>query len=459
MNRLSVENVRPDARLPLSVKGVLEDARLLAQHAYREGSLPQNSAIFDEIDKASEALARGEHPKVATLIEAMNQLSAEAGVTVTQLKHRETLVGRVGYRAALVMPYMLGFLTLLLTLYLSFQSSELHQADLALREHQELVGERLPEKIYFAWKMYRYERVLNVQAPTLAQLDGYQKLVADAKRLNAKLTAVRGMLLDSSSMRFVPVVFQFYGPCLMRSLANALNAPTAPPLDCTTRSDGVVPAGPLPQAPLLDSKCAQWAETSKVKPSTLEAKIDLEAYESSIACFVRSLNISDYNAPLDDAIYLVRNKLFLLNSWLMPSLYGLLGACVFVMRKLLSVNGSGGGRGDARIVDLLSLVLRIALGGLAGIIIGWFWVPTVTTSTSAVSVSSIPFGMAFLAGFSIDSLFSLLDRLNRMVSADESKPKEASKPASPLAERTAVSPGSGDVDGLTPANQGRAPAP
>jgi hypothetical protein len=46
---------------------------------------------------------------------------------------------------------------------------------------------------------------------------------------------------------------------------------------------------------------------------------------------------------------------------------------VFLMRDLLLVNRPGKAQGDARIVDLLSLLLRVALGGLAGIIVGWFW--------------------------------------------------------------------------------------
>jgi hypothetical protein len=113
---------------------------------------------------------------------------------------------------------------------------------------------------------------------------------------------------------------------------------------------------------------------------------------------------------------------------MLPGLYGLLGACVFLMRDLLRV-GLSKADGDARIVDVLSLLLRVALGGLAGIIIGWFWVPTLPTpSTSAIAVSSISFGMAFLAGFSIDSLFALLDRLiKNFRQSDEEKPTKATK--------------------------------
>ncbi len=38
-------------------------------------------------------------------------------------------------------------------------------------------------------------------------------------------------------------------------------------------------------------------------------------------------------------------------------------------------------------------------------------------------ISSIPFGMAFLAGFSIETLFSMLDRLNRTI--ENREPKKA----------------------------------
>jgi TRAP-type C4-dicarboxylate transport system permease small subunit len=121
-------------------------------------------------------------------------------------------------------------------------------------------------------------------------------------------------------------------------------------------------------------------------------------------------------------IYQTRNKVNLLVSWMLPGLYGLLGACVFLMRELLLGNKA---RGDARIVDMLSLLLRVALGGLAGIIVGWFWVPTTPNpASSAIEVSSVSFGVAFLAGFSIDSLFALLDRLLKNF-----RPADVEKPA------------------------------
>lgn len=103
-------------------------------------------------------------------------------------------------------------MTLLLTLYLGFQSSELHQADLALREYQDLTGERLPEKIYLAWKAYHYDHPLNAKGPQLAQLDGYQKLVDDAKRLYQKRGALRKLLLNAQPIRYRPSLLEDSGP-------------------------------------------------------------------------------------------------------------------------------------------------------------------------------------------------------------------------------------------------------
>lgn len=90
---------------------------------------------------------------------------------------------------------------------------------------------------------------------------------------------------------------------------------------------------------------------------------------------------------------------------LLRFLYGLLGACVYVMRRLLFDT-----KGAA--VENVVIVLRLALGALAGVAIGWFAIPAVAAN-SYVPPSSWPYVLAFLAGFSIDILFALLDRLNR----------------------------------------------
>ncbi len=423
-----------------SFNTLLHEAQMVANFATRNGTLPEQSRLFELIDELTLARDRGEHPNVTPLITEMSLVARKSKVTIEQLMRRKTKLGQWRHLTDSATPFLLGFVTLLLTLYLAFQSSELHKADLALREYQELVGERLQEKIYLAWKMYSYEHVLSVKGPVLAQLDGYQKLVDDAKRLYVKRDAVQDMLVDTAVIRYVPPLFQSHGPCMLQNLARTLNSDTT--LACAPTLPGVAASGPLPEGPpgeyVNNKKDAVDCAAPYLQPAipgkalAVDGKVDLERYVQSVSCFVHSLNMVNYDEPVDRTIYKTRNKVHLLVSWLLPGLYGLLGACVFVMRALLNGAGPNKMGGDARIVDMLSLLLRVSLGGLAGIIIGWFSVPTSSAGGSAtIVVSSIPFGMAFLAGYGIESLFSLLDRLNKTIGQqpDDSAVARADGPA------------------------------
>jgi hypothetical protein len=51
--------------------------------------------------------------------------------------------------------------------------------------------------------------------------------------------------------------------------------------------------------------------------------------------------------------------------------------------------------------------MRIFLGSLAGVAIRWFLKPEDVTAFDAIS----PFALAFAAGYSIDLLFTLLDKI------------------------------------------------
>ena len=412
-----------------SVKSLLQEAETLGIYAARNGSLPEDSRIFEVINSIRSALERGEHPGLSPLIAEITKVSNAAGLTIKQLLRRETPMGQFRQWAAQMTPFLLGFVTLLLTLYLTFQSSQLHKADLALRENQDLVSERPQEKIYLAWKMYKYESVLNVKELPLAQLDNYQKLVDDAKRLYVKRTAVQFLLTDASVIRYVPEWLENVGPQWFRNLAKNLNDPgsVTDPLSVDGGMAINTDEKGLQEAKLTPIDCAEWPAlpVKNAKAATLNNKSDVDQYVQSFACFMQSLQIVDDGYPTEPSIYATRNKVHLLVAWLLPGLYGLLGACVFVMRDLLRDHESIKVGGDARIVDLLTLLLRVALGGLAGIIIGWFSVPTSPiTSSVAVNISSIPFGLAFLAGFSIESLFTLLDRLNKTIGQQDEKKKK-----------------------------------
>lgn len=97
--------------------------------------------------------------------------------------------------------------------------------------------------------------------------------------------------------------------------------------------------------------------------------------------------------------------LAILQSYILPLLYGILGAGTFVLRSLSKEIEDETFSDEKRTQHLL----RVSLGALAGILVGWFsfLIPSETT-TFVGSIS--PLAIAFLVGYNIELFFSLMDR-------------------------------------------------
>lgn len=93
-----------------------------------------------------------------------------------------------------------------------------------------------------------------------------------------------------------------------------------------------------------------------------------------------------------------------IERYLLPLLYGWLGACLYVLRKLAEEIRALSYTAEQ---DMLYR-LRVYMGMLAGLIVVWF-MPAVDAGTGAKSLSV--FAVALLVGYSIDLLFALLDRI------------------------------------------------
>ncbi|NJN79025.1 MAG: hypothetical protein HC797_00295, partial [Anaerolineales bacterium] len=119
--------------------------------------------------------------------------------------------------------------------------------------------------------------------------------------------------------------------------------------------------------------------------------------------------------------------LVVLQSYLLPLLYGILGAATSVLRTLsgqiekVTFSESAG----------IQHVLRISLGALAGIMVGWFsflWSSETTTFLGSVS----PLAIAFLVGYNIELFFSLMDvALTRVTEASRKNPPNTGMPPAP----------------------------
>ena len=65
-------------------------------------------------------------------------------------------------------------------------------------------------------------------------------------------------------------------------------------------------------------------------------------------------------------------------------------------------------------MEWFPVIMRVSLGGVAGIVIGWFSAAA-GSNVASTSASFLPFGLAFLTGYGIDVLFNILDKLSRAI--------------------------------------------
>lgn len=132
----------------------------------------------------------------------------------------------------------------------------------------------------------------------------------------------------------------------------------------------------------------------------------LEAsYELLMVWFPLELDVFDPQKPQDPLrLQIAHIILESLSRYLLPLLYGLLGACVYVLRTL-----------SLEIKKLIYTVesdirfqLRIYLGTLAGLAIGWL----ITEQSAPGLLQSVtPIALAFIAGYSVELLFSAMDSI------------------------------------------------
>ena len=98
-----------------------------------------------------------------------------------------------------------------------------------------------------------------------------------------------------------------------------------------------------------------------------------------------------------------RDKVDARNSWALPGLYGALGAVLLTLRVM--VNPAIPSPAPSR------TAIRVVLGALVGVIIGWFWSPKSDDFFEVANISVGLFTIAFLFGYGIDVFFGILERV------------------------------------------------
>jgi hypothetical protein len=103
-----------------------------------------------------------------------------------------------------------------------------------------------------------------------------------------------------------------------------------------------------------------------------------------------------------------------LGLWLLPGLYGALGAMMYFMRNFL----------DPLLPEpgVMKVILRVCMGMFAGVSVAWVWAPSsLIQGIGITDVSVAALTLAFLVGFGIEVFFALLDRLVTMISGTINK--------------------------------------
>jgi hypothetical protein len=101
-----------------------------------------------------------------------------------------------------------------------------------------------------------------------------------------------------------------------------------------------------------------------------------------------------------------RFVLDILQTYVLPLLYGWVGSMAFVVRSLIAAIKNR----TFRVELNTEYRLRVYLGLLAGLMIGWFLKPKAGSAQFGVA-DLTPAAIAFLAGYSVEILFSTMDRL------------------------------------------------
>lgn len=99
----------------------------------------------------------------------------------------------------------------------------------------------------------------------------------------------------------------------------------------------------------------------------------------------------------------------LANSYMLPILFGMLGALTFAIRDIVA---SPANMGNLPVVT--GYILRVFLGAIFGLIIGY----VNFAGTPAAGLAASPLLLSLVAGFATDAVISLLDRIALAISYD-----------------------------------------
>ena len=379
------------------------------------------------LEGAERALASSTKPDAYALTSALNDVaSIIAPVTVADLRYGRDPFLPENQRRARIIQLCLTFFSLVVLVLTGYFMNSLHREQDALVTLEKIQDLKPQQKLTELRKMAQWEQPLGMPRTPNTLYDQYHAKAAELSQINSRVVDSYTTAVVASEIPLFP--FQNYfskAPSLIPTppqpaitIPQSSGAPTVDTrADATTvrlsrdseNQDGVFcgedPSGEL-RLPEESKNYPKWMKTAlrdTLNDFCFQLKVIAPGGEGALLS--QSLNQLEF-------VNKIKEKVSLRTAWFLPFMFGLLGSAVYMMRNVASVRTAA--------VDPLAIIMRVSLGGVAGIVVGWFGTPN-AAALEANKLLSLPFALAFLTGYGIEVLFSLLDRLNRAIGEVPSK--------------------------------------
>jgi hypothetical protein len=439
------------AESAIDVHALIRDLRIAARYASRAGLLKDTMSL-DLVKSAENTTRKNERPDVPILVKALNEVARVISpITIADLQHGRDPFAPENQKKAKIFQLLLSALAILMIAMIGYSTLAMQSEEAALSAVAKLQDLHADLKLNSLRRLaqgYKISSGENVNS--IKYHEDLETGLDELRRVNAQTYQTITEAVDNYNRGLFPIheLLAYFsndqtgqvarGESAPTTIASPSSAPTSKGASTarvimskhSTDSDGknvsniqpdntqpVIQPVIQPDAYSLDSEdfCAADAEGNiRVPPSYKTAPPWLQQMFSEQLnddCFLFEVVSPDGSAVppsqvLNEVGFAtgIKTHVAIRARWLLPFCYGLFGAIIFLMRNVASIRTPA--------MAWSPMIMRILLGGVAGIIIGWFS-STQNVDVESTGALSIPYASAFLVGYGIEVLFNLLDGLNR----------------------------------------------
>jgi hypothetical protein len=415
----------------VDVPELVRDLKLAVAYAARAGLLRDKSLLIT-LESAEKATSANNETDIHALTFALNEIiKVISPMTLADLKFGRDPFERRNQITSRRLQFCLTLFALVILILIASFMQSLRQEQSAIAILQEVVNLRPQEKAISLRKLAQWEKPLHTRSTLY---DQYHEKVDELLRIKDRIQSSHTQAREAVEIPLFPPARYFRRDTAAASATQ--NGELSKDSRSESSTDGIAVTEPSGDGQSMAAKSPSSTTPDKadqaietdtcLDDSNGGIRLPSEASKypdwmqqivldnASDFCFqLNVLSQGDKSAVVNwsftafaaGAISKLKDKVSLRVEWFLPFLYGLLGSAVFMMRNIASIRTPG--------MEWLPVLMRVSLGGVAGIVIGWF--AAAMPQGGAKEATFLPFGLAFLTGYGIDVLFNLLDKLNQAV--------------------------------------------